>query len=100
MNDVLTTAEKIFIEHWSVRRISMLKRWLFWGCVFWGGGFSVFALYDISKERSLPLTLSLLVVVVSLVGGALFGLGMWGVTEIRYRRLAKRSTSYSPNKRL
>jgi hypothetical protein len=90
MNDALTTAEKIFVEHWATRRLQALRSWIVVGAIVWGGVMSSCLVYeDYAQGRSPDLVL-LLRIAFFIAGGCLFGASVWALTEFRYRRMATR----------
>jgi len=91
MTDKLTTIERNFLEHWARRRMALLRSSVLTGAAVWGGMMSAFELWDEHQRGSLTLRHAALIVALTLVGGVVFGAALWGVGEIRYRRLKARS---------
>ena len=85
--DPLTTVERNFIEHWSRRRWQLLRSWLATGAILWGGFVSYFSLHDRYADGQISSSALVLYVVFFLVGGCIFGAGMWAFGEFRFRRM-------------
>jgi hypothetical protein len=90
MNNSLTELEKMQLEHWSRRRIGVLKKCiLLYGGLF-GGFMSAIMLHDLYYTEKMPLYVvlgfSLLAFFVSGIMGAL----MWLFWDWRFSRLQKR----------
>lgn len=90
MNDALTTAEKIFVEHWARRRLQALRSWILVGGFVWGGVMSCCLLYEDYAQGKTPSLTLLLRIAFFIAGGCLFGASVWALTESRYRRMAAR----------
>ncbi len=86
-NDPLTTVERNFIEHWSRRRWQLLRSWLVTGAILWGGFMAYFALHDPYTEGRISSAALAISIVLFLLGGCVFGTGMWAFGELRFRRM-------------
>jgi hypothetical protein len=85
--DPLTTVERNFIEHWSRRRWQLLRSWIATGAILWGGFMAYFTLHDSYAEGRLSTAALVLFVALLLLGGCVFGVGMWAFGEFRFRRM-------------
>ncbi len=100
MSDALTTAEKIFVEHWARRRLQALRSWVSVGAIVWGGVMSCCLVYEDYAQGQSPGLILLMRVAFFIVGGCLFGASVWALTEFRYRRLAARDGRASSSQAL
>ena len=87
MTDSLTTIERNYIEHWQRRRLAMFRSWLLTGAILWGGMMSVFFVWGAYSSGKLSAGAATATVAAALAGGTVFGVAMWGIGELRYRRL-------------
>jgi peptidoglycan biosynthesis protein MviN/MurJ (putative lipid II flippase) len=85
--DLLTTVERNFIEHWSRRRWQLLRSWIATGAILWGGFMAYFTLSERYQRGELSGTALVLYVGMFLVGGCIFGVAMWALGELRFRRM-------------
>jgi hypothetical protein len=91
-NDSLTTIEENYVEHWSRRRVQLLRTAIISGALLWGGAMSAVALWKDYTDGNLTSARAMLMVSLLLFGGCLFGAAMWAVGEFRFRRLRAKST--------
>ena len=87
MIDPLTTAERMFIEHWARRKWQALRSWLLLGTIVWGGLMSYLMVYEKYSVGELSSHIAIIMTMLCFLGGAVFGFAMWGITEFRFRRM-------------
>jgi uncharacterized membrane protein YedE/YeeE len=94
MTGPLTEPERIFIENWTRRRRQSLRNWLLYGALGFGGTMTMLMLTQERLTARLSAPMIGVFIALWLVGGALFGLGMWLLREIRYHRLRARDPDH------
>jgi len=67
--------------------MAMFRSWLLTGAILWGGMMSVFFVWGAYSSGKLSAIVAIATVAAALAGGCVFGVAMWGIGELRYRRL-------------